>query len=125
MSDKGKCWSTDNETFNYESLDDLLASNDELVAGDTIYVGEPIGPSTTQLCDAEDVLDVMRDRAYDLAGEHADGYPDVTEEAEDELNALLEAWMNKHCLPHFYTVRDVRPYILTEEDVPKMIGESV
>lgn len=125
MNDKRMCWSSDEENFRYDTLSELLDSNDELVAGSVVYVGEAVVPRLSQLCDADDVMEIMRDRADEIAGEYADGYPDVTSEAERELNDLLQSWMAKHCQPHFYTVKDIKPYVLTEEDVPKIEDETV
>jgi hypothetical protein len=42
---------------------------------------------------------------------------DVSAEAKQELNDLLKSWMEKHVTVNFYTVHDVREYVLTEEDL--------
>jgi hypothetical protein len=38
----------------------------------------------------------MKDAACAEMGEVADEYPDVTKEAENDLTALLRAWVDKH-----------------------------
>lgn len=111
-----KCWSVNNEEFNYLTLGDLLDSNEELNAGDTIYVGEAKHPGARELCDADDVIETMGDRASDIAGEYADSYPDVTDEAKAELNAFLSSWIEKHASPGFYSVHNARPHILSADD---------
>jgi hypothetical protein len=111
-----ECWSADNEEFNCSTLGDLFDSNPEIKVGDTVYVGEARKPRTSELCDAADIIEMMGERASDIAGEYADDYPDVTSEAEEELNAFLTAWIEKHASPGFYTVSNVRQYILSADD---------
>jgi len=116
IDESGKCWSVDKEDFNSITLGDLLDDNDELRAGDTVYVGDATIPKTSHLCDAGDVIDTMRDRASDIGGEYAEDYPNVSNEAEAELNKFLSEWIGKHAHPTFYTVSNVRPYILGAGD---------
>ena len=110
-----ECWSADNEEFNYGTLGDLLDGRD-LKVGDTVYVGESQKPSSADLCDADDIIDLMRDRASDIGGEYAEGYPDVTDEVKAYLDNFLKAWIEKHASPGFYTVSNARPYILSADD---------
>lgn len=111
-----QCWSANGEDFNYQSLRELLDSHD-LNAGDVVHVGEADHPETRQLIDAEDVIEQMTERAWDIAGEYAMEYPDVSKEAKDELERLLEAWITKHCPPEFFTVKNSVEYTLTTADV--------
>lgn len=59
--------------------------------------------------DAEILIEHMACQADDIGGEHANGYPDASHDAEkeltNELHKLLHNWCNKHCIsPTFYTV---------------------
>lgn len=117
MDAKKECWSADEENFRYDSLAELLDNHENLLAGNTVYVGEAHVPAYKQFCDADDVIQMMGERAYDIAGEYAEDFPDVTEEATAELNALLLAWMETHCPVNFWTVKNVKPYVITEADV--------
>jgi len=114
-----EAWSTNNEDFNYNSLDDLVNSNSgELEVGQVVYVGEGRRPKLSELCDADDVIEMMQNRAYDIGGEYADGFmDDISAEEKQALNDLLQTWMEKHVSIDFYTVHDVREYVLTEEDL--------
>lgn len=114
-------WSDNDEDFEYESLEDLLASNDELKAGDTVYMGEAIPPKADDLVRTYDVIDAMSDRAYDMVGEHADGFPDVSDEAVAELKNFLVGWVNKHCQIYFWEVKNSKPYVITAEDMAEVI----
>ena len=116
MSRIGECWSMDNETFNHATLGDLLDENDELVVGSTVYVGIASHPEPGDLVDADDVITMIGERAYDIAGEYADDYPDVTKEAVAELTEFIAAWIGKHCPPTFYQVSKTHEYVLTTDD---------
>lgn len=47
--------------------------------------------------DPEYILDCMGDRAADALGEVAEEWPSPTEEAREELSALLAEWARKRC----------------------------
>lgn len=112
-----ECWSANDEDFSCLGLDELLNENDELKPGDTVYRGEAVRPDPTSYVDANDVIEMLGERAYDDAGDHADGWPCVSKDAEGELNHLLAGWMQKHCPPpSFYRVKNSTPYVLTEAD---------
>lgn len=114
-----EAWSTNNEDFRYSSLEDLIDSNSgELTVGQTVYVGDGRKPKMSEFCDANDVIELMQNRCYDIGGEYADGFmDDISVEEKQELNELLKNWMEKHVAIDFYTVHDVREYVLTEEDL--------
>lgn len=118
MADGKECWSADGEEFKYGGLGDLLDENDEIEAGAIVYVADAVEPDIAHLCDDEDVIDIIRDRAYDIAGDHAEDCAEVSSEARAELKALLRGWIEKHCNLNFYTVENVRPYKLSHDDFP-------
>lgn len=113
-----ECWSTDEEDFNAGSLGELIDMNSELRPGQTVWVGEPSYPESIELFDANDAIEQMGERACDIAGEYADGFPSVTVEQVKELGALIHSWIEKYARPTFYTVKNVRPYVLTKNDIP-------
>lgn len=110
-------WSDNEEDWKCDCLSDLLAGNDELKAGDTVYFGTGVTPPATAFISADGVLEMMGERAYDNFGEHAEDFPCVTAEAKAELEAMLSDWVNRHCHPAFYRITDVTEYVLTEEDI--------
>lgn len=112
-----ECWSANDEDFSSLGLDELLNENDELKPGDVVFRGEAVRPDPTRYVDASDIIELLGERAYDDAGDHADGWPDVSKEAEAELDQLLKGWMHKHCSsPPFYRVKNSIPYVLTDAD---------
>lgn len=114
-----EAWSTNNEDFNYSSLEDLIDSNcGDLDVGQTVYVGDGRKPKLSEFCDADDVIELMQNRGYDIGDEYAEGFmDDISPEAKQELDDLLKNWMKKHVAINFYTVHGVREYVLTEEDL--------
>ncbi|OHS09335.1 hypothetical protein HMPREF3289_01320 [Pseudomonas sp. HMSC75E02] len=113
----GECWSANDEDFTCFELAELLNDNDELKPGDVVFRGEAITPDPSSYIDADDVIELIGERAYDDAGDHADGWPDVSKEAEAELDQLLKEWMRKHCShPPFYRVKNSIPYVLSAAD---------
>lgn len=111
-----ECWSANNEDFNYEELSDLLDSNDDLKPGDTVYRAEAHPPKLKSLVDADWVIEQIGEMAYEIGGEYADDYPDVSKEQAAKLQALLEQWLSECPAPTFWQVRGSEPYVLTEGD---------
>ncbi|ESH90761.1 hypothetical protein B551_0222585 [Cupriavidus sp. HPC(L)] len=113
-----QCWSRDNETFNCDSVDDLLDTyGDTLSAGDVVYVGEAHRPKAADLFRVDNVLDMIGEYAYEIGGDYAADFADSTPEAKAELEALIEGWIEKYLMPpRFYEVKNVREYVLTAFD---------
>ncbi|WP_147405992.1 hypothetical protein [Ralstonia solanacearum] len=114
-----ECWSRDGEEFRYDSLSDLLGEwGDDYQPGDIVYVGTAVRPTAADLCNADDVIEMIAVRAYDSGCEYAEDFPAVDGAAEAELGALLHGWVTKHLLPtKFYQVVNDRVYMLTEADL--------
>lgn len=88
--------------------------------GAVIYRGEARKQKPSHYVpDADDIVSHMFERASDDS-EHADSFPDVTKEQEEQLEILLEpirAWADRYCDVKFYEVVDIQPYTVTAEDV--------
>lgn len=137
----GEKWSLtgENGSWDYDSLDELLKDNyghDSdgdghpasfslgLYEGGTVYRGtECKDDPAAFLPDQSELLDHMSERAYDSdAGEWADNYPTLDATAKADLERAMRplmAWARKHCQPEFFTIKDVTPHIVTEEDVTR------
>lgn len=108
-------YSTDGETFNEDSLEDMIADY-ELKVGDTIWFGEEEWPDISEFLSADSLIDDMRNRAYDQLGEIAEEWPSVSKVAEAELDALLSVWAAKHCPVTFWIIPNPQSRALTAED---------
>lgn len=115
--DTKECWSLNNEEYNFDSLEELMDSHGyELRPGHTVWRGTAKSPSISSLVDVESVIENMGERAYEIGGEYAEDYPDVSAEHQAKLKALLEAWLAECPAPTFYTVKDAQAYVLRAED---------
>lgn len=126
-------WSLDgkNGSWDYPSLAELLkehyghVSDDNgsgLFVGSTLYRAIVCKDDPAQfLPDADKITEHMWDMAcMSDAGEWVDGYPELKTEgaqALDKALAPLKKWARQYCQPDFFTVKDVTPHELTEEDV--------
>lgn len=115
-------WATSTgEYFMYASLTELLSEAWEPEVGMEVEFGttSPVVPS--DLIGADDVMDMIGERAYDVVSEFNEDYPDVSKEAREELETLLHDWIRKHAPINFYHVKNVQKYIVTAEDLKEML----
>lgn len=112
-----ECWSVDGSDFRYQSLDDLLDSNDQLEVGNEVEHGEKVHRDPGEWVEADDVIENLSCRGGDEGGEWADDYPDIPPAAKLELQDFLEEWARKYAQPGFYSVRNVKKYTITAEDL--------
>lgn len=117
------CWSGDRENFNFDSLYELLCNEAHLEEGAELEFGEAYKPMMHALCDSDDILCMMGERASDIAGEYAEDFPDCTKEAIEELDQILKSWFEKHITVNFYGVKNVQKYTVTKEDIIEVHGE--
>ena len=112
-------WAHNGEDFSHDSLEDAIEAygdTDELVVGRTFYYAEVVERHTSWV-DADDIIELIGERAYDVGGEHADDFPNVPEQAKRDLAEFLEGWQATHCVPNFWSVRNEKEYTLTAADL--------
>ena len=119
-------WSRDGERFDEDGLQELIASHD-LQVGDVVSRGEKIAHDPTEWVHsmdiANDILERLSERSYDECGEFAEDYPNKpSNEALDELDAFLDAWLPKHFQPSFWGVVNMADYTITQADVDEVNG---
>lgn len=113
-----ECWSRDNEWFGCTSLGELIDENDDFEVGQIVFVADAEPADTSGLVDAGDVIEMLGERAYDNYGESAEDWPDVSPEQKKELDDLLQGWIEKNAPARFWSVTNVREYVLTADDLP-------
>jgi hypothetical protein len=112
-----KCYSVDEETFNCDSLEELIEDND-LELGATYWEADAIEISHTDNIDVRGILENMDERLYEEVGEIADcDYSDVPQEAKDELKELIAGWATKHVNLRYWKVRNLKECKVTAEDL--------
>jgi hypothetical protein len=102
------CYSNDPHPERYEAQ---CATREAAIAeATTEYDGAPFylqkfrRPSAAEYApDADDIIEMMRNRAWDDADDAVEEFPDVGEDATAELEAMLCAWAREHCVVTFWT----------------------
>jgi hypothetical protein len=93
-------YSSDNESFNEDSLGDLIDGMDDPQVGDTYYEADGAKLKPTDGINkwtVGEILENMDERISDDIGEIYDNTcSQVSDEAKAELHSLLEAWATKH-----------------------------
>lgn len=118
-------WSTNKEDFTSDTKEEAIENKYVYVdgvytnakAGDKLYYGTVQAIQSKHLVDADDVIDMLAERAYDLVGEYADNYPQASTKEVKLLDNYLKKWVEKYCKPSFYNIVDIQEYIITEEDI--------
>jgi hypothetical protein len=111
-----KCYSVDEETFNCDSLEELIDDNG-LEVGATYWEADAVEISHADNIDVHGILENMDERLYEEVGEIADcDYTDVPQEAKDELAALIAGWAAKHVNLRYWKVRNAKELKVTSED---------
>ena len=112
-----KCYSTDEENFNWESLSELIEDN-ELEVGSAYWEADAIPVTHADNIHVGNILEYMDERLYDEVGEIADcDYSNVTHEAELELRDLMLAWAEKHVKLRYWKVRNAKEMQVQPEDL--------
>lgn len=121
------CYSLDNEDYSsgtFASVKSALTAGqkeakDKIADGekvDVIYVAKAEQQHNYSFFpDGGDIIEHMADQADAEGGDYANNYPDVSDEAKQELttqlHALLEKWCETHGVsPSFYKVSDPVAY---------------
>lgn len=118
-----KCYSTNDEDFKFTEFSDLideLESNGDLAVSATYYEADFRRITAKDIVSMDRVVEDMDERMYDLVGEAAEDGIDVSKEAEEELEAFLIQWCDKHAdISRYYTiVGKSREMKITEADLP-------
>jgi hypothetical protein len=115
-------WSLNNETYGFDSLAELLDNCPTVEPGHVVYRGTKHYEDPANFVSADMLIDDLREQMQDNASangnsEWCSGYPEVPDEAGQEFETLLEAWVREHCQPTFFMVKDSTPYTVTAEDL--------
>ena len=110
-------WSTNEERWGcgpFESREDAIknALDDHV---DKFYTGKQVALSGKDFpIDADDILEQVGERAYELGGEASEGWPAAGEADRDELSKklteVLTAWIDEHDAPSFWIVGEVEEH---------------
>lgn len=115
-----KVYSVNDVDFNYTEVSDLLNDHPELEVGSVIYLAEAKKPTIESLVDADDIIDLILDRAYDVGWEYSDDWCyslKHDKELKKKLEQALKRWAKNLPEINFYSVGKSTEYVLTEKDL--------
>ncbi|AXF53066.1 MAG: hypothetical protein [Caudoviricetes sp.] len=130
-----KCYSTNNEDYRFDTLED---AQDDLINGledEFLKPGTELSVYEADAVDFEpsdfvtdhrvsNFLEDMSCAAQDEAGEHAEDFDYCTPEAREELKFFLKDWANRSLTAAFYGVRNEKEisFTLTQEMIDEVCG---
>ena len=117
-------YSLDEEEYHdYDDIQDMIDESIEEYPA-TIYKAQKKEYSHNDFICLYDLIDNMKDKANDIAGEWAESYlNDLNKDKKIELEKLIINWLdNNISKPSFFTVE--KQITLTYEEFKKEIGEN-
>ena len=123
MNEKcNKCWSLNGEDF-FDTwcylIDEL--EQEELRVGTEYFEGDKVGVRISDYVNIQGIaimLEQFDDWVYEDVGEIADcDFYNVSKEAKEELQALIQVWAEKHVNLRYWKVKNVVKKIVTQEDL--------
>ena len=117
-----KCWSLNGE-YLFDDWCDLLdeLEQEELGVGTVYLEGDKV---ETQVSDyvhmrvIESMLEQFDEWVYEDVGEVADcGFYNVSKEAKEELQEVIQQWAEKHVKLPYWKVQNVVKKVVTQEDL--------
>ena len=123
MNEKcNKCWSFNEEDF-FDDWCDLIdgLEQEELGVGTEYFEGYKVDVRISDYVNIHGIvsmLDQFDDWVYEDVGEIADcNFYNVSKEAKEELQELIQTWAEKHVKLPYWKVQNVVKKVVTQEDL--------
>ena len=120
-----KCWSVNGEDF-FDDWDQLIDElydyeSDELPIGTEYFEGDKVDVKVSDYVNVY-VIDSMLEQfdawVYEDIGEIADcDFYNASKEAKEELQEIIQAWVEKHVNLPYWKVQNVVKKVVTKEDL--------
>ena len=123
MNEKcNKCWSLNEEDFFddwYDLIDEL--EQEELGVGTEYFEGDKVDVRISDYVNIHGIVSMLEqfdDWVYEDVGEIADcDFYNVSKEAKEELQELIQQWAEKHVKLPYWKVQNVVKKVVTQEDL--------
>ena len=122
MNEKcNKCWSLNEEDFFdwYDLIDKL--EQEELGVGTEYFEGDKVETQISDYVNIHGIVSMLEqfdEWVYEDVGEIADcDFYNVSKEAKEELQELIQQWAEKHVKLPYWKVQNVVKKVATQEDL--------
>ena len=123
MNEKcNKCWSLNGEDFfddRFVLIDEL--EQEELRVGTEYFEGDKVEVHVSDYVNIHGIVAMLEqfdDWVYEDVGEIADcDFYNVSKEAKEELQELIQQWAEKHVKLPYWKVQNVVKKVVTQEDL--------
>ena len=123
MNEKcNKCWSLNGEDF-FDDWSVLIyeLEQEELGVGTEYFEGDKVDVRTSDYVSIHGIMSMLAqfdDWVYEDVGEIADcDFYNVSKEAKEELQELIQTWAEKHVKLPYRKVQNVVKKVVTQEDL--------
>lgn len=118
-----KCWSVNGEEFfdDWDTLTDILESEGLAVMGVEYFEADKVGTRISDYVNMRGIVSMLEqfdDLVYEDIGEVADcDFYNVSQEAKEELQELIQTWAEKHVNLSYWKLQNVVKKVVTKEDL--------
>jgi hypothetical protein len=89
----------------FHTIEEAVKEGRANYGAQAFFVQGGVIPDVEDLLDEDDIIEIIRTRAMDVAGEAAEEYPDITPAQAKYLRLLVLGWLKEHARPEFWTAR--------------------
>ena len=119
---RNKCWSLNGEDF-FDDWFDLIdeLEQEKLVVGTEYFEGDEVEVHVSDYVNIHGIVAMLEqfdDWVYEDVGEIADcDFYNVSKEAKEELQEVIQQWAEKHVKLPYWKVQNVVKKVVTQEDL--------
>jgi hypothetical protein len=104
-----------------ELLDMLMqkkeTENEQDLIGEEYFEGEIDPLPMRRLVPIDEIIEAVNERAWDVCGEYAENWPELTGEGKKELENLIAGFLEKKAPRYFCNYINVRRKTITADDI--------
>jgi hypothetical protein len=116
-SKDGEYWELDRDTFLDVLMDSLGVENEQGLIGAEYFEGDKVPVTTEEAVDIDAVLYVISESAWEVMGEYAKDYPNLTGDEKAELKRMIVSFLDKKDHHGVFQVENVCKKTITAEDL--------
>lgn len=110
------CYSCEDDDLCFRDLQNLINEH-ELTTGDMYTKYDLVQNPASYYFSIDDMIDRMGEQADEEVGEHACGFPDLSDDEKSELNTIISNWLDQRVIVDFFTAVNPQKCLITAEDM--------